>query len=287
MLNLLPREKSNFSTAQDQAHVTVGDQLEEVVRRADMPLGNRDDEPKIRPDHLVLDVQGLFLKLLDPIEVRGLGPGGVNVLTEFLGLKLEVIHLPEQVGFLVAVQERHLVEARQVGGQTLGCPGTARGLAVGRWRHRGHDLGLSQLVVETDMRDELELGVQNATGPDFVDQAINARPGTPKLSGKHLYRNSHPVAAINLALGFLVQGSRGGGEDRPVRMLPVVGLQGQANCFRGTCHLTCNPPSDLDQPDLAWAVKSHPTGSADDLVAAPRRSVAGIVNRAQPGGDGS
>ena len=113
---------------------------------------------------------------------------------------------------------------------------------------------------------ELELGFQDPAGPDLVDQAIDARPGTAKLSGQHLDRDTHPVAAINLTLCFLVQGSRSGGEDCPVRMLPVVGLQGQPNCFRGTCHLACDPPRDLDQTDLAWAVKSHPTGSADNFV---------------------
>src|SRR5262249_55245164 len=33
----------------DQRHVAVGDQLEEVVRRPDVLLGDRDDQPEIRP----------------------------------------------------------------------------------------------------------------------------------------------------------------------------------------------------------------------------------------------
>ena len=63
MLNLLPRRVVELLDGADQAHVAVGDQLEEVVRRPDVPLGDRDDQPEVGPDDLVLDGQGLFLEL--------------------------------------------------------------------------------------------------------------------------------------------------------------------------------------------------------------------------------
>ena len=76
---LVAPRKVELLDGADQAHVAVGDQLEKVIRRADVPLGNRDDQPKIRPDDLVLDGQGVFLKLLDPIEIRVLARVGSMV----------------------------------------------------------------------------------------------------------------------------------------------------------------------------------------------------------------
>ena len=38
----------------DQRHVAVADQLEEVLRRPDVPLGDRHDQPQVRPNDLVL-----------------------------------------------------------------------------------------------------------------------------------------------------------------------------------------------------------------------------------------
>ena len=71
------------------------------------------------------------------VEVGGLGPGRVEPLAELVRLVLQVVHLAEQVRLLLAVQQRDFVEAGQVGGQTLGGLGPARGLAVGRLGHRG------------------------------------------------------------------------------------------------------------------------------------------------------
>ena len=79
-----------------------------------MPLGDRDDQPEVGPDDLVLDGQCLFLKPFDLVEVGGLGPGGIDLRADLLRQMLEVIHLAEQVHFLLAVQQRNLVEAGQV-----------------------------------------------------------------------------------------------------------------------------------------------------------------------------
>ncbi len=190
----------------------------------------------------------------------------VDDLAEFLSLILEEVHLPEQMGLLVTIEQGDLVEARQVRGQALGCPGSAGRLAVCRLRHGRHDLGFRRGIVETGMSDQLKLGFQHAPGPNLIDQAVDARPRAAKLASQDLDRDAHAVAAINLILGIVVEGSRRGGKNRPIRMLAVVSLQGEPNCFHGTCHFTCDPPRHLDQSDLAWTEKSHPTGATDDLV---------------------
>ena len=195
-----------------------------------------------------------------------LARAGSIACAELVGLALEEVHLAEQVHFLLAVQERDFVKAGQVGGQTFGCLGTAWRLAAGGRGHRGHDLGLGRRVVEAGIGDELELGLEHPPGPDLVDQPIDARSRAAKLGGQYIDRDAHAIAEINLALGLLVQGRRGGREDCPVRVLAVVGLQGQSNGFRGTCHLTCDPPRHFDQAHLPRSIKRHATGAADDLV---------------------
>ena len=79
-------------------------------------------------------------------EVRALV--GLDRVAELAGQEPEVVHLPEQVAFLLAGQERDLVEAGQVGGQPLGGLGPPRGLAVERLGHRAEDLVAGGGVVE-------------------------------------------------------------------------------------------------------------------------------------------
>ena len=57
----------------DQRHVAVADQLEEVVRRADVPLGDRDHQPQVGADDLVLDRHGLVVQPLDLVHHAALG----------------------------------------------------------------------------------------------------------------------------------------------------------------------------------------------------------------------
>ena len=69
-----------------------------------MPLGDRDDQAEVGADDLVLDRQGLFLEPFDLVEVGGLGARRVDLSAEQVGLVLEVVHLAEQVGLLLAAR---------------------------------------------------------------------------------------------------------------------------------------------------------------------------------------
>ncbi len=53
VLNLKPREKSNFSTARIKGHVAIANEFEKVLARTDVPFGNRNHETQVRTDDLV------------------------------------------------------------------------------------------------------------------------------------------------------------------------------------------------------------------------------------------
>ena len=98
-----------------------------LLRRADVPLGDRDDQAEVGADDLVLDRQRLFLEPLDLVEVGGLGHAGSIGIAKLVGLVFQVVHLPEQVRFLLAGQQRDLVQ---------GWPGRAAA-PWGPWSCRG------------------------------------------------------------------------------------------------------------------------------------------------------
>ena len=105
-----------------QRHVAVADQLEEVLRRAHVPLGDRHHQPQIGADDLVLGRHGLVVEPLDLVHQAALRPGRIELGAEPAGLVLQVVHLAEQVGFLLPRQQRHLVQAGQIGRQAAGQP---------------------------------------------------------------------------------------------------------------------------------------------------------------------
>ena len=230
-----------------------------------MPLGDRDDQAEVRPDDLVLDRQGLLLEALDLVQLGRLRLARVELAAQRVRLELEVVHLAEEVGLLLPREQRHLVEARQVGGQALRRLRPARGLAVGRLGERGDDLGLVGPVFEARVRHELELRLQETIRPNLVDDPVDARPGPAEALGQDVDGDPPPIELVHLGLGVLVQGAGGRREDRPVRVLAVVGLEGHANRLRATFHLSGDPLGDLRQAALS-ADAGHPASPADDLV---------------------
>ena len=189
---------------------------------------------------------------------------GSSLSRSLVGEELQVVHLAEQVGLLLAGQQGDLVEARQVRRQPLGGLGLARGPAVERRGHRAEDLGPDGRVVEGRVRHELELGGEQPAGAHLVDDAVDARPGAAELAGQDLDRDAAAEELVDLDLGVVVERAGRGREDGPVGVVAVVGLEGRADGLGGAFHLAGDPPRDLDQAPPADL--RHAAGAADDLV---------------------
>src|SRR5262249_21348991 len=86
----------------DQRHVAVGDQFEKVVRRPGILLGDRDDQAEVGPDDLVLEGQRLRLQPLDLIKLRRRVMAGLERFSELVRPTLQIIHLKEEMSFLLA-----------------------------------------------------------------------------------------------------------------------------------------------------------------------------------------
>ena len=201
------------------------------------------------------------------VEVGGLGPGRLDRIAELAGQEPEIIHLPEQVAFLLAGQQRDLVEAGQVRGEPFGGLGPAGGLAVGRFGHRAEDLVAGGRVFEAGVGYVLQLDLLDSQCPHLVEDPVDARPGPVELRGEVLGRDPPAVVVqpVDLRLGGLVEGVRAGREDRAVGVLEVVGLERHPDGFGRAVHFLGDPPGDLDQAGLAD--RGHPPGPADDLLA--------------------
>ena len=148
-----------------------------------MPLGDRDDQPQVGADDLVLDGQRLFPKPLDLVEVGRLRLGGVDLVPQPDGQELQVVHLPEEVLLVLAGEQRHLVEARQVRRQPLGRLRASGGLAIGGDRIGAEELLDDAVLVEGRVVDVFQLGLQDLPRPHFIDDAIHGCPGALKPFG--------------------------------------------------------------------------------------------------------
>ena len=167
---------------------------------------------------------------------------------------------------LFAVEERNFIKAGQVGRQALGCLGPPRGLAVGRLGHRAEDFDGRGGIVEARVGDEFQLGLEKPPGPHLVDEPVDARTGPPILAGQNLGRDPHAKAPVDLSLGVVVERGQRVGENGPIGMIAVMSFQRQSDRFCGACHLTCDPPGDLDQAGLAWSNERHAAGATDDFI---------------------
>ena len=122
VLNLLPREKSNFSTAR------ISDMFPSLTsskKFSDGPtcrLAIDTTSRRLARTIWFLTATDLVVQPLDLVHQLALGRIRSSCCREPAGLVLQVVHLAEQVGFLFAGQQRHLVQARQVRRQSAGHP---------------------------------------------------------------------------------------------------------------------------------------------------------------------
>ena len=127
---------------------------------------------------------------------------------------LQVIHLAEEMPFLLRREQGKLVQAGQVGRQTFGRPGPAGSLADRL--PRSHNLGDGRRVIETRIAHEFELRLQQVAGPYLMDDAYDTRPAQAELCGQDLDGESTPRLAVDQRLGCLVRSRPG----RPPALAP-------------------------------------------------------------------
>ncbi len=99
----------------DQRHIPVRQELEKIVGLSGMSLGDGNHQPHVAIDELVLDRIGANLQVLDLFELVNAGPCRIQTLAEPARPVLQEIHLPEQVLFLLLVQQRHFVKRGELG----------------------------------------------------------------------------------------------------------------------------------------------------------------------------
>ena len=231
VLNLLPREKSNFSTARISDMLPSDTSSKKLFEGPTWRLAIETTSRRLaRMIWFLTDSASSWSRSISSrSEVRA--RLGSTLSRQLVGLELQVVHLAEQVHLLGPVEQWDLVQAGQVRGQPLGGLGPPGRLAVGRLGRRRHDLRGVRLVMEARVVNEFQLGAQDAPGPHLVKDAIDARARPAILSGQDLGGHAHAEPPVDLGLGVVVERRHGGWEDRPVGILVVVGLQRQSDGF--------------------------------------------------------
>ncbi len=127
VLNLLPRAKSNFSTARISdmlPSLTSSKKLSRLARRAAWRSKPPAAGWPARSGSSVATASSYSVSI-SSIRLL-LARAGSSVLAQLAGLVLQVVELAEQVRFLLARQQRHLVQAGQIRRQPAGKPGLLR-----------------------------------------------------------------------------------------------------------------------------------------------------------------
>ena len=225
-----------------QRHVPVADQLEEVLRRHDVPLGDRNHQPQVGPDDLVLRRDGLVVEPFDLVHQVATRPGRIQLGAKPGGLVLQVVHPAEQMGLLVPSQQRHLVQAGQIRRQSTGEPRFFRRRV--RLGNRAKHPILRFLRTHPDesaVGHVIERQLHDPPGTHFGDDPVDAGPGAAKSLREQLDRFAVPVLLINLPFRFLLQRPVAIGKDRRVGMLVVELFQRVADGLRAAAGLLGEP----------------------------------------------
>ena len=99
---LIAAAEIEFFHRPQQRHVAVGKEIEEVIDLPGVALGDGHDQPHIAADELILESRGLILDLLDFLDVLDAGPSRVQTIAHHFRFVFQVVHLPEQMLFLLA-----------------------------------------------------------------------------------------------------------------------------------------------------------------------------------------
>ena len=228
---LVAQRVVEFLHGPHQRHVAVADQFEETVLAAGVPLGNGDHQAKVRRDDLVLDRHGIAVELLDAVHQRDLGARGVELRPQLAGLVLQVVHLAEQVGLLLAREQRHLVQPGQVRRKAAGRPAVGPGLPFRRRAQEGAVLCLGPHGGEIGTGDEVQRQTKHPLRAHLAKDLQDPLLGAPELPGQVVHRFAPLVQLVDLALGFGVQRAAVIWEHRRFRVLPVVLAEQGANRF--------------------------------------------------------
>ena len=92
---LVAAGKVEFLNRPQQRHIAVTHQLEKVLIRRHVTLGDRYHQPQIGPRDLVLGRHGLLVKLLDLVHQAGLRLSRVKLLAQPGRLELQEVILPD------------------------------------------------------------------------------------------------------------------------------------------------------------------------------------------------
>ena len=155
---------------------------------------------------------------------------------------LQIIELAEQMGFLFARQQRHLVQAGQIGRQAAGEPGFL-GRVVGR--QRTEDLALGAGLGKLRVRNVVQRQLGDPRGAHFVDHAVDAGLGAAILLGQRFGRRAATELLINALLGIGRQGTGALRKNRQPRMLAIELFERITHRLHAPAHFSGNATGDL------------------------------------------
>ena len=234
VLNLLPREKSNFSTARISDMLPSETSSKKLLEGPTCRLAIETTSRRFARIIWFLTARASSCSRSIWSRSGGFGRAGIELRADQLALIFQIIHLAEQVHLLFAVQQE---EPR------TGWPGKeanpwAPWAVVAPCRRPARALvrgsaAASSGIGEAGVVDEFELGLEKPPGPHLIDDTVDARARSAVLSGQDLGRNAHAKAPVDLCLGFVVERGQRVRKDGPIGVIAVMSFQRQSDRFRG------------------------------------------------------
>ena len=204
----------------DERHVAVAHEIEEGVARRHAALRDRDHEPEIGSHEPVFKGHDLGIDLIDLVHQPGARMLRVELLTELRGLVLEVVELPEQPHFLLPREQRHFVEAREVGRQAGGTPHLLHGVVLAGKRLIDHLLGA--LPREEGVGNVIERQVHHVLRPLGEDHPIDAGLRPPIPGGDRFDRFALGVEVVDPLAGLGPEAAVARAKHRRIGVVVVV-----------------------------------------------------------------
>ena len=192
---------------------------------SDVPLGDRNHQPQVGLDDLVLDLARPRRTAARSRPSRCvLALRGSSFSRSFVGLVLQVVELAEQVILLLARQQRHFVQEARYGGKPAGHADLLALVASGPASAAESPLPMLGLP-------KLSLGMKSSGSsrirlrPHLVDDAVDAGPRAAETPRQRFDRHAAAILLIDLLLGFVRQW------PVPARETPPDPDARWSNCF--------------------------------------------------------